>query len=61
MFVAGISKIAKVSASVYTSPVYVYRFCYRNKNLHIELPSLKYDVAELSKNQLLFSYFIILF
>ncbi|XP_014290281.1 esterase FE4 [Halyomorpha halys] len=45
MFAAGISKISKLSASVYTSPLYVYRFSYRGKHSMTELLYTKEDLG----------------
>lgn len=46
MFVSGISKISKLSASVYTAPFYVYRFSYRGNHSMTELLYTKENLGK---------------
>ncbi|CAH1394617.1 unnamed protein product [Nezara viridula] len=45
LFESGISKTSKLSASAYTSPIYIYRFSYRGKHSTTELLDIKEDLG----------------
>ncbi|CAH1394634.1 unnamed protein product [Nezara viridula] len=57
MFVSGISKISKLSASAYTSPLYLYRFSYRGKHSSMDfLKKTKEDLGVSHGDEALYTF-----